>query len=95
MAIPAVAGLIALRDRGAAWLVVPALWPYTQLHYAAIALPALRGAPILALLLCFPFPLLPPVAVILEACRVQLLSLRAKRHLAESSQRRGVAAEAD
>ena len=31
-----------LRRRGAEWLVVPALWPNTQRHYAAMSLPAVR-----------------------------------------------------
>lgn len=32
--------VVLLLGRRGAWLAVPALWPYTQIHYAALALPA-------------------------------------------------------
>jgi hypothetical protein len=35
--------LAALGTRRAGWMAVPALWPSTQLHYAALALPAITG----------------------------------------------------
>ncbi len=73
MMIPAVIALGVLRSRGAEWLVVPALWPFTQLHYSAIATPAARRSPFLAFLLSFGIPLLPPLAVIAEATRVIIL----------------------
>jgi len=38
----------------AAWLVVPALWPATQLHYAAMALPAVT--PVIAAAAALPLP---------------------------------------
>jgi hypothetical protein len=77
--IPTAIALIGLRGRGASWLAVPALWPYTQLHYAAIALPAARRSFLLAFLLCFPYAFLPAAAVVLEFLRVTYLELRARR----------------
>jgi hypothetical protein len=53
MAIAAVA-LLALGTRRAGWLAVPLLWPSTQLHYGAIAIPGLT--PFLALAWCVPVP---------------------------------------
>jgi hypothetical protein len=71
--VPTVVALSALGRRDAAWLAVPALWPSTQLHYATVALPAMRRRPLLAFLFCFAIPLLPAVAVIAEAVRVLLV----------------------
>ncbi len=34
--------LVSLGPRRAGWLAVPVLWPYTQLHYSALAFPALN-----------------------------------------------------
>lgn len=53
MAIAAMA-LLALGTRRAGWLAVPLLWPSTQLHYGAIAVPGLT--PYLALAWCVPLP---------------------------------------
>jgi len=50
----AVVGLLVLGPRRAAWLAVPALWPATQLHYAALALPALT--PAMAAIMSLPVP---------------------------------------
>jgi len=50
----AVVALLSLGIRRAGWLSVPLLWPSTQLHYAAIAIPGLT--PYLALLWCIPVP---------------------------------------
>ncbi len=50
----AVIALLSLGLRRAGWLAVPILWPYTQLHYAAISVPGL--SPYLALAWCFPTP---------------------------------------
>jgi hypothetical protein len=51
------------RDRkAAAWLVVPALWPSTEFHYATFAQPVMT--PMLAILLAVPIPQLAPIAVI-------------------------------
>jgi hypothetical protein len=71
--VPAALALIDLRGHGASWLVIPALWPATQLHYSVLALPVARRSPLLAFLLCFANPLLPPFAVLLEWARVRLL----------------------
>ena len=71
--VPTLGALWGLRGRGASWLVVPALWPATQLHYSLLALPVARRSPLLAFLLCFANPLLPPIAVIAEFGRVRVV----------------------
>ena len=43
--------LLLLGRRRAAWLLVPALWPFTQGYYAVIALPVVAQAPLVALAL--------------------------------------------
>ena len=58
-------GLAALGIRRAAWLAVPVLWPSTQLHYAAMAAPAMT--PLLAFGFSLPIPGAPAVAVALQA----------------------------
>ncbi len=50
----AVIALLSLGSRRAGWLAVPLLWPSTQLHYGAIAVPGLT--PYLALAWCVPVP---------------------------------------
>jgi hypothetical protein len=65
--VPTVIALLAIWRRGAEWLSIPALWPYTQLHYAALALPVAARSPVVAFLLCFPVAFLPPIATILYA----------------------------
>ncbi len=70
MLIPTVVALVALWKRGAEWLAVPALWPYTQLHYAAIALPVAAKDPVVAFLLSFPVVFLAPIATIYYAIKV-------------------------
>jgi hypothetical protein len=45
--------LAILGRRRAVWLLVPALWPYAQIHYASIAMPILAEAPVVALVLAF------------------------------------------
>jgi hypothetical protein len=77
--IPTVIALAYLRGRGASWLAVPALWPSTQLHYSTVGTPAAKRIPLIAFLFCFTIPLLPPIAVILEALRVALLNWMARR----------------
>lgn len=55
--VPAgVLGLALLGRKRAAWLIVPALWPDTQLYYAVIALPVLARMPLVALSLAIPVP---------------------------------------
>jgi hypothetical protein len=52
----AVLGLVLLGRERAAWLIVPALWPDTQLYYAVIALPVLARMRLVALSLAIPIP---------------------------------------
>jgi hypothetical protein len=52
----ALVGLVLMGRERAAWLVVPVLWPDTQLYYAVIALPALVRTPIVALAIALPVP---------------------------------------
>ena len=63
----AIGALWLLRNRGAEWLAIPALWPGTQLFYHCFALPTLRDKPWLAAALAFPLPLLAPIAIIAYA----------------------------
>lgn len=65
--LPTVVALLAVWRRGAAWLAVPAVWPFTQLHYASLALPVAARNPLVAFLLCFPVAFLPAVATIAYA----------------------------
>lgn len=84
--IPCTLALVALRGRGASWLVVPALWPFTQFHYSAIAVPYARRSPVVAILLSFPLPFLPAIAVILEAVRLTLSAAVAGRSRSRDSE---------
>ncbi|MEA2610711.1 MAG: hypothetical protein QOG32_437, partial [Chloroflexota bacterium] len=68
--VPTVLALVFLRKRGAEWLTVPAIWPYTQLHYAALALPIAAADAVVAFLLSFPVLYLVPVATISYALRL-------------------------
>lgn len=70
LVIPTALALWALRRRGASWMAVPGLWPFTQLHYSCLALPVAATNPIVAFLLSFGIPLFPPVAIILFATGV-------------------------
>lgn len=58
-------GLLGLGVRRAGWLVVPTLWPHTQLHYATTAIPVMT--PILAFGLSLPVPGAPALAVAAQA----------------------------
>ena len=68
--VPTVLALAALLHRGAEWLAVPATWPYTQLHYSALALPVAARDAVVAFLLCFPVLFLVPLATIYYAIRL-------------------------
>jgi hypothetical protein len=68
--VPTVVALVWLRRRGAEWLAVPAVWPYTQLHYAALALPIAARDSVVAYLLAFPLPFVAPIATIYYAVRL-------------------------
>jgi len=65
--VPTGLALVVLFRRGAEWLAVPALWPYTQLHYSALALPIAAKNVVVAFLLCFSVAFLPPIATIVYA----------------------------
>lgn len=56
------ASLVYLGRERSAWLVVPALWPATQLHYSVFALPVMH--PILAVAMSVPYPGMAGVGVI-------------------------------
>jgi len=65
--IPTVVALVVLARidlRAAAWLVVPAIFPTSQYHYAMFALPV---DPFLAATMAFPLPLVAPVMTIAYA----------------------------
>jgi hypothetical protein len=64
--LASIGALLALRDRRAAgWLVVPAIWPASQFHYATLAMPVMH--PVLALGLAFRIQELPVVAIAVYA----------------------------
>jgi hypothetical protein len=52
----AIVSLILLGRKRAAWLIVPALWPESQLYYGVIALPVVATMPFVALALAIPVP---------------------------------------
>jgi len=66
---PTLLGLWILRDRGAEWFAVPAIWPATQFYYVGMALPAIVGEPLVAAALALPVPLMTPIAVMVLAAR--------------------------
>ena len=51
----AVLGLLLVGRRKAAWLIVPALWPNSQLYYGVIALPIVAEVPLATIALATPF----------------------------------------
>lgn len=65
--VPTIIALWVLRRRGAEWLVVPGLWPHTQIHYAAMSLPVMRHYPIAAAIVGLGTPLAPAVAIMVVA----------------------------
>jgi hypothetical protein len=78
--VPVAIALIVLRGRGSSWLTVPMLWPGTQIHYAALALPAVVGNVFLAAAFAVPFPGPAAAAVVAYALWVfgrQLVARRA------------------
>jgi hypothetical protein len=63
-----VPSLVILGRRRAGYLVVPALWPLTLLHYSLMALPVLIDMPVMALAAATPFvPHLVALAIIFQA----------------------------
>jgi hypothetical protein len=87
MVVAAVA-LLALGIRRAGWLAVPVLWPSTQFHYAAIAVPGL--SPFLAIAWCYPSPVVWVAAVVAAAAHRWFVERpSAHRLLAEAEASRG------
>lgn len=80
--------LLMMGRSATAWLVVPIAWPYTQLHYSTIAIPALVGRPLLAAAFSLAIPLLAPAAVI--AWSVAAIATRARSTLARRGGLRGL-----
>lgn len=72
LVVPTVLALISLRRRGASWLVVPGLWPLTQVHYATMSLPVVRRLPIAAALIGLGTPLSAALAIIVGAVESRL-----------------------
>jgi hypothetical protein len=70
--VPAVGALYLLRRDGAEWLAVPALWPYTQSHYATLAMPALKSSRLAAAIMSLAIPFAPVVAVLVLAAQVTI-----------------------
>lgn len=64
---PTLLALWVLRERGAEWFAIPAVWPATEFYYVAMALPAVAGYPMLAALLALPMPLMTPIVVMVYA----------------------------
>lgn len=69
--IPVVVALWALRRYRASWLVVPALWPDTQIHYSTMSLPVIWRFPIAAAIIGLASPLSAPIAVIVMAVQAR------------------------
>jgi hypothetical protein len=61
----AIAALVVVGRRKAAWLIVPALWPATQHHYSVLALPA--SSRVMAAFLALPIPGAPVAAAVAGA----------------------------
>ena len=70
-------GLAALGLRRAGWLMVPVLWPHSQIHYATTALPEMT--PILAFGFSLPIAGAPPVAVAVQAAWERWQTVRGAR----------------
>jgi len=70
--LPTILSLISLRGRGAPWLVVPGLWPMTQVHYATMSLPVVRRLPIAAALIGLGTPVSAALAIIVGAVEARL-----------------------
>ncbi len=74
--VPFVAiALLIIRNRGAEWYAVGALWPGTQFYYVSMALPAIIKHPLIAAALAVPAPLMTPIVVIVLA----VLEVRERR----------------
>lgn len=62
----AVLGLGLLGRQRGGWLIVPALWPDSQLYYGVLALPVLATMPIVALSMTLPVPGLLAVGMVVQ-----------------------------
>jgi hypothetical protein len=59
---PTIVALVVIGRRDGAWLLVPALWPATQVHYSVFMIPV--GSPVLAAVILLPLPAPAALAVI-------------------------------
>jgi len=84
----AVACLLLLGRRRAAWLIVPALWPYSQTYYAVLALPIIAEAPLVAVALAIDWPAIVVAGLVAQIIVERLLR---DRRLAWRSARAGEA----
>ena len=75
---PAIVGLVLLGRWRASWLIVPTLWPNTQLYYSVIALPVVGSMPLLALSIAVPVPGLIVVGILAEAVLERVRIRRAR-----------------
>ena len=69
----AVACLFLLGRRRAAWLMVPALWPYSQTYYAVVALPVLAEVPLVAVALAIDWKAIVVVGLVAQVILERLL----------------------
>ena len=94
MLLPTALAILVLivRRRGGEWVAVPALWPHTQLHYACVALPALRGRPLVALAMSVGFVQLTPIAIIAQVVWEEW-RLRARAGVPDAAPSRSTAVE--
>lgn len=69
--VPVVVALWSLRGAGASWLVVPGLWPDTQIHYSAMSLPAIHRFPLAAAIIGLASPFSAPIAIIVMAIQAR------------------------
>ena len=76
-----IVALWSLRRLGASWLVVPAVWPDTQIHYSAMSLPAIHRFPIAAAIIGMASPFSAPIAILVMAAQARWWpsSIRADR----------------
>jgi hypothetical protein len=77
MLVPALVGVAVIGRQAGSWLSVPALWPATQFHYSAIALPVSHPIPIAILAIPEPgAPVAAVAAIVAWSVWVQLASHR-------------------
>jgi hypothetical protein len=69
---PTLLALWVIRNRGAEWFIVPAVFPATQFYYVSTVLPAVANRPLLAAVTALPVPLLVPAVVMFLAAAPRL-----------------------